>query len=251
MSESAPPRRAVELWWGSAATAQTRLPGLLALLDAGERRRAARFRAEGGRQRFIAAHAMLRCLLATRTGVPPQQIALVAGPRGKPALAAAGAAGLHFNLAHSGELAVAALADSELGVDIEVPRPFPRAERFAARFFARCEQHWLAAQPDDERDRSLLRLWTFKEAYLKAVGSGIAMPLSSIEIDPELPALLGVAGVAPAPGDWTLLEVALPVPALCAVAIRGSGWRLEVREFDWQEWLGGAAAGAHAPRGTT
>jgi 4'-phosphopantetheinyl transferase len=248
---SGPISPTVELWWGSAAAARQRLPELLALLDADERRRAERFRVDGGRQRFIAAHAMLRCLLGERVGIPPQRIELVTGARGKPALAAGGAAGPHFNLAHSEELAVVALASRELGVDVEALRPFPRAERFAARFFASSEQQWLQAKPDAERGHAALTLWTFKEAYLKAVGSGIAMPLASVEVDPDRPALLQAAGVVPAPGDWTLHGARLPGPAVVAVAIRGSGWRVEVREFVWPRWRGGTEAGAHAPRGTT
>jgi len=216
---SGPNSPTVELWWGSAAAARPRLPELLALLAPDERRRAERFRVDEGKLRFIAAHAMLRCLLGERVGIPPQRIELVTGPRGKPALAAGGAAAPHFNLAHSGELAVVALATRELGVDVEALRPFPRAERFAARFFASSEQQWLRAKPEAERGDATLTLWTLKEAYLKAVGSGIAMPLAGVEVDPDRPALLRVAGVAPAPGDWTLLGARLPGPAMAAVAM--------------------------------
>ena len=237
MPRPAPKLRTVELWWASAGVVLPRLPELLRLLDADERRRAERFRVDEGRQRFVAAHAMLRCLLSERVGVSPHLLEIAAGPRGKPALTGAGAAAPHFNLAHSGDLAVVALANRELGVDVEALRPFPRAERFAARFFAPSEQRWLQSRPEAERDRCLLAVWTFKEAYLKAVGSGIAMPLAAVEVDPEWPALLRVAGAAPATGEWTLLDARLPVPAVCAAAIRGTGWRLEVREFDWQRWL--------------
>ena len=234
MSASASSRPTVELWWGSAAAARPRLPELLALLDAGERRRAERFRVDGGRQRFIAAHAMLRCLLGERVGIPPQAIELVTGPRGKPALAAGGAASPHFNLAHSGDLAVVALAGDELGADVEALRPFPRAERFAARFFAPSERRWLEARPVEQRGHAALELWTFKEAYLKAVGSGIAMTLADVEIDPDRPALLRVAGVPVVAGEWTLLSARLPGPGVAAVAVRGSGWRLVAHEFDWR-----------------
>ncbi|PWB78352.1 MAG: 4-phosphopantetheinyl transferase [Holophagae bacterium] len=234
MSDPAPAQLAVELWWGSVPAAQPHLPALLDLLDADERCRADRFRVEAGRQRFVAAHAMLRCLLAERTGIPPQRLTFTAGPRGKPELADPTASAPHFNLAHSGDLAVVALASRELGVDVEALRPFPRAERFAARFFAPFEQQWLEAAPEAERGHAALKLWTFKEAYLKAVGSGIAIALASVEVDPERPALLRVAGVPVAAGEWTLLGARLPGPAVAAVAIRGGGWRLVAPEFDWR-----------------
>jgi 4'-phosphopantetheinyl transferase len=168
--------------------------------------------------------------------VPPQSIRLATGPRGKPALADPTAGAPHFNLAHSGALAVVALADRELGVDVEAMRPFPRTGRFAARFFAPSEQRWLEGKPAAEREPAALTLWTFKEAYLTAVGSGIAMTLAGVEIDPDRPALLRVAGVPVADGEWTLLGTRLPGPAAAAVAVRGSGWRLEVRGFDWRAW---------------
>ena len=238
MSDPAPSRPTVELWWGSVASALPHLAELIGLLDNDERRRAERFQPEAARQRYVAAHAMLRNLLAARTGASPQRLRFAAGPHGKPALIDAPAAAPHFNLAHSGDLAVVALAGDELGADVEALRPFPRAERFAARFFAPSERRWLEARLVEQRGHAALELWTFKEAYLTAVGSGIEMPLASVEIDPEQPALLRVAGVAPAPGDWTLLGARLPGPAVVAVAIRGSGWRIAVHDFDWQRWRG-------------
>jgi 4'-phosphopantetheinyl transferase len=234
MSDPETVQPTVELWWGSVAAARPHLPALLDLLDADERCRADRFRVEAGRQRFVAAHAMLRRLLAVRLGLPPQSIRFAAGPRGKPALVDPVAGAPHFNLAHSGDLAVVALASRELGVDVEALRPFPRAERFAARFFAPSEQQWLRAKPEVERGHAALELWTFKEAYLKAVGSGIAIALASVEIDPERPALLRVAGAPVAAGEWTLLSARLPGPGVAAVAVRGSGSRLVAREFDWR-----------------
>jgi 4'-phosphopantetheinyl transferase len=188
---------------------------------------------------------MLRRLLAERRC--PARPSGSLRPR-QPALIDRYAAAPHFSRA-SGNLAVALAG--ELGVDVEALRPFPRAERFAARFFAPSEQQWLQAKSEAERGHAALTLWTFKEAYLKAVGSGIAMTLASVEVDPDRPALLRVAGIAPAAGDWTLLGARLPGPAVVAVAIRGSGWRVEVREFDWSRWRRGTEAGAQAPRGTT
>ncbi len=251
MSDPAPVQPTVELWWGSVTAALPHLPALLDLLDADERRRADRFRVEAGRQRFVTAHAMLRCLLAGRVGIAPRLLRLATGPRGKPALSDPTAGDPHFNLAHSGDLAVVALANRELGVDVEALRAFPRAERFAARFFAPSEQRWLEEGPETERGHAALTLWTFKEAYLKALGSGIAIALASVEVDPERPALLRVAGVPVAAGEWTLLGARLPGPAAAAVAIRGSGWRLVAHEFDWQGSRSWTGAGAHAPRGTT
>ena len=82
MSELAPSRPTVELWWGSVASALPHLAELIGLLDDDERRRAERFRPEAARQRFVAAHAMLRNLLAARTGAPPQRLRFAAISQG-------------------------------------------------------------------------------------------------------------------------------------------------------------------------
>jgi len=226
-------RSTVELWWASIGDRAPPAADLIALLDDGERQRADRFRVAGARRRFLGGRVMLRCLLGRSLGVSPRTLTLIAGPRGKPTVAA-GDAAVHFNLSHSAEIAVVAMAPSEVGVDVEALRPVPRAERLAARFFAESERRRLLELPTDRRDRSFLRIWTCKEAYLKAIGTGIGVPLSRVEVDPERPALIAAPGDPDAATRWTLLRAELPVPAICAVAIRGGGWRLVVREFDWQ-----------------
>lgn len=222
----------VEVWWTSAQTTTRSVDDLMAVLDPDEQRRAERFRVADARWRFVTARAMVRCLLGRRLGVPPQSLIVAIGPRGKPELGNAPNAP-RFNLAHSGDVAVVAIARHELGVDVEELRPVPRAERLAARFFSEAERRWLSALPKAHRDRGFLDLWTCKEAYLKAIGTGIELPLSRVEVEPAQPALIGLPGDPGEHARWTLLRAALPMPAICTVAIRGSGWRLEVSEFDW------------------
>lgn len=204
----------------------------MAVLTEDEQRRAERFRVEAARRRFVTARVMLRRLLGRRLGLPPQSLIVTIGSRGKPELENLPAAP-HFNLAHSGNLAVVAIASHEVGVDVEELRPLPRAERLAARFFSESERRWLSALPAARHDRGFLQLWTCKEAYLKAVGTGIELPLSRVEIDPTKPALVSVPGDPDEHTRWTLLRAELPAPAICTVAIYGSDWRLEVSEFDW------------------
>jgi 4'-phosphopantetheinyl transferase len=222
----------VELSWTAVRTADRSVDDLMAVLSEDELRRAERFRVEAARRRFVTARVMLRRLLGRRLGLAPAGLIVTIGPRGKPELESLPAAP-HFNLAHSGDLAVVAIASQEVGVDVEELRPVPRAGRLAARFFSESERRWLSALPAARRDRSFLDLWTCKEAYLKAAGTGIQLPVSRVEVDATKPALLSVPGD---PGEhirWSLLRAELPAPAVCTVAIRGSGWRLEVSEFDW------------------
>ena len=222
-------RRVAELWWSRVPPDGQVFTRLLELLDPAERQRAGRFRTLDAGWRFIAARAMLRQLLGQRLGAAPVGVPLSTQPGGKPELAA-GPATLHFNISHSGHVAAVGLAAAPVGVDVEVDRPMPRAQRIADRFFAPSERRWLAARPVAERARAFLGLWTCKEAYVKAVGGRLGPSLSRIEVDPEVPAILR----PPDARRWSLLRAELPVGALCAVAVPGEGWSLEVTEFEWE-----------------
>lgn len=225
----------VDLWWTSIEGNARAIGAAVDGLDDGERRRADRFTVEAGRMRFIAAHAMLRLLISRDLGVGPAELRFADGPRGKPSLAEPAVhPAPRFNISHSGDLAVVVLADSEVGVDVEMIRPVPNLERLALRFFSEAERQRLAADAGLDREATFLAMWTGKEAYLKAVGSGVAMPLRAVEIDPGGPAIERLAGDPHAAGEWTLLRPALTGPAVCTVAVRGHGWRSRVREFAWE-----------------
>lgn len=224
----------VTLWWTSVHAAREHLDRIRALLDVDESRRADRFTVETGRARYLAAHGMLRLVLGSVLETDPAGLRFQRGTRGKPSLAPSTMPSIpHFNISHSGDAAVVAVAVAELGVDVEALRPLARSDRLAERFFSDRERRCLARRRDRNRDAAFLGVWTAKEAYLKAVGSGIAMPLRKIEIDLKGPAITHIVGDPHAAARWTLLQTDLPIPALCSVVIRGRGWRLDVQRFDW------------------
>lgn len=225
----------VQLWWASCAAAARDLSAQVVLLDLDERQRADRIRVDAARHRFVAARALARHALGHFLESSPKEIRFSYGARGKPLLAhPLPDRPLHFNLAHSGDTAVVAVAREELGVDVEALRPVPNADRLARRYCSADEQRWLADRPQVERGPAFLRLWTCKEAYLKAVGIGVGMPLREVSADPGSSRLRAISGDDEAAARWTLLRVDLPEPAVCTVAVRGSGWQLKLREYRWQ-----------------
>lgn len=227
--------RRVRLWWASCRAAEALAPRLEVLLDEGERRRLERIRVPAARRQFAAARALTRLTLAQATGIRPSLLRLAYGPRGKPMLADGGfPSAPRFNLAHSGDTVALAVAAAEVGVDVEAVRPLPGRDRLLRRFCSDPERRWVRSRPEEERDRSFLELWTCKEAYLKAVGAGIAMALREVEVDAERGRLLRIAGDEGPAAEWTLLSTVLPEPALATVAIRGRGWMLEVKRFHWE-----------------
>ena len=154
-----------------------------AMLSESERQRASRFTFERDRRRFIAARATLRRLLAARLGVHPEDVELVYGRHGKPALGGRFAnSELRFNVSHCDDLAVYAFARGhEVGVDVEAVRWFADADDVAARFFSKSENKAYAALDSLEKPSGFFNCWTRKEAFIKAIGDGLNHPLQSFD----------------------------------------------------------------------
>jgi 4'-phosphopantetheinyl transferase len=178
-----------------------------ALLSEDESRRAMRLKLSRDRRRFIVARARLRALLSDRVGAPPASLEFAYGANGKPFLAAQFAAsGWHFNLSHSGDLAVYALSRTgELGVDVEVLRPLRESDAIAARVFSPRERSAYAALRPCDRMHGFLSCWTRKEALLKALGG--ALSASAQPLDASQHPQWRVSNFSPAPGFVAALAV--------------------------------------------
>ncbi|MEP7356799.1 MAG: 4'-phosphopantetheinyl transferase superfamily protein [Anaerolineales bacterium] len=220
----------VHVWAARLALPPLRLAELAATLDAGERERAARFLQPLHRDRFIAAHGWLRQLLGRCLLADPASLRFSAGPQGKPALPASAA--LQFNLAHSGEVALIALARGRaVGVDVEQVRAMPDAEAIAARFFSTAEQAALAALPPAGRNAAFFNLWTRKEAWIKATGAGLSYPIAQLTValgagDDDC---LLSAGPDPAtPSQWRLRSLDAAPGYAAAAAAQGRDWSLHL-----------------------
>jgi len=223
------PTGEVHVWWASLDVDERKLTRMEGQLVDRELERAGRFRVADARRRFIAARAALRSILGAATGTEPGSVVFAYGEHGKPRLAHGGPC---FNASDSGDHVVVALAGAELGIDVEVLRPLPRHERLARRICTESELAALARIPESGRDAALLRLWTCKEAALKAIGVGLSGGVRNVEVDlvsKHSPRLRRVCGDG---ARWSLLEAA-PGPELaCSVVVRGrGGWRLVSRRF--------------------
>lgn len=218
------------LWWASLAVSSDQLTRLSRLLDARELERARRFRILEAARRFVTARAALRKVLANHTGTPPDEIRFTTGARGKPRLADGG---LHFNASDSGDWVVVAVAGEELGVDLEVLRPLHRPAALAERICTERELESVLRLPELERDAALLRLWTCKEAGLKAIGVGLSGGLRNVEIDLDGPG--GIPQLVELCGDrrsWQL-QTADPRPGiLCTVVLPSGSWAHSTRQLD-------------------
>ena len=139
-------------------------------LDAEERERAARFRFERDRASFIASHSALRRILSRYVGCPPAALRFARAELGKPSIDGP----VRFSMAHSGGLALYAIAHREVGVDVEQIRLEMDVKGIAERFLPAVEALELASLEPGARQRAFFRLWTRREAYLKARGIGLS-----------------------------------------------------------------------------
>ena len=175
-------------------------------MSAEETARAERFRFDRHRRAFILGRAALRMLVASYSGGDPAEIGFVYGPQGKPALADESSA-LRFNASNSGNMAAYAFTTGcEIGVDLEQYRPVRDLEHIAWRFFSPPETAELLALPQAEKDAGFFSCWTRKEAYIKAMGGGLSIPLDSFQVTlrPGDARMVSLGGSVDAARGWTL-----------------------------------------------
>lgn len=174
----------VHLWYAhpSALTESRLLRRFEALLSDEERTRRERFRFPAGRHLFLVSRALVRSALSEYAGVAPEHWRFDVSAAGRPDVSAAHRLPwLRFNLSHSGDFVVCAVArDCALGVDVETVANPVEALEIAGRFFATDEVAELRRVSGPERTARFYRYWTLKEAYLKARGLGLTESLDAV-----------------------------------------------------------------------
>jgi 4'-phosphopantetheinyl transferase len=215
----------VQVWWG-ALDGPRWWDQLLHLTAPVEQERAARLRRTDDRLRLLAGRALARTLLSACGAGPARGLEFADGPHGKPRLAH-GPRGLHFNIAHSGEAVLVALARARhVGVDVEMMRGGFAQD--PAGFCSPAEIADLARLDPARREAGFFACWTRKEAYLKARGDGLAVEPDrfDVTVDPDAPPALLATRHDPADAmRWTLAALP-PIPGhAAAVAAEGGGWQ--------------------------
>lgn len=203
------------------------------LPSAAEHARAGRLVFADDRLRQLHSRGLLRLLLGASLGCPPGSLGFVSNAYGKPALADAEAQAetLHFNLSHCRDMLLIGLSRAApVGVDVEHIRPLSDRDALIAHCFSHAEQAWLARQPPASQLRDFFRLWTAKEAVLKGLGCGLAMPLERISI--QLPEAGGTHATVEGAGSPWRLFCTSPDPAhILAAGIRSRLSPGRIRHF--------------------
>ncbi len=158
----------------------------LAVLSDAERQRMARFLRDHDRRLYLTAHALLRAALSwCAPGVDPAAWAFQTGPHGRPELAGAMAAsGLRFNLSHTpGLVACLVIRDVDCGIDVEAVDRLDDLDALGRTVLAGSERAAVTSLPPDQRRAAFFRYWTLKEAYVKARGLGLTLPVDRCAFD--------------------------------------------------------------------
>jgi 4'-phosphopantetheinyl transferase len=202
----------VHLWVARLEASEKNFGLAFSWLSPDEVERADRFRFERHRSAFVLGRALLRALVASYLRMTPEDASFTYGPKGKPALGGAElrdtADTFNFNVSNSGDLAAYAFTlGCEIGVDVEHRRRLLEIEGIARRFFASDEVTELMALSETERPEGFFNCWTRKEAYIKAIGDGLSVPLHSFQMTllPDAPARMVVLEGSSAEAEcWTV-----------------------------------------------
>ena len=204
----------VHVWCAGVTVPQTLSNELVQLLSLEERDRATRFRFEQDRMRYVVSHTILRTILASYLQRPPNELQFQTTSAGKPFLLPAGQTqGLKFNMSHTRDLVMYVIAwNGSVGIDIEyIHRPRVNIETLANHYFSPEETKAILSLPAEERPKPFFRIWTRKEAYLKATGEGIA----------------GLHESVPEAGDWSIHSFIPRTDFIGAVCIEGHARDIE------------------------
>jgi len=196
------------------------------LLSPEETRLASSYRFVKDLREFVITRAVLRQVLTRYTGQSPADLRFESNPGGKPVLQ--GAQTLHFSVSHCSDLALIAVACVRIGIDVEHVRPGNFWQKVIGQYLSPRERAYLEALPAKSRTVALYRIWTRKEAVLKAVGTGLLYPPHQVSVLPENkePSVVNLLG-----RDWFVRQLPAPGRYAAAAAIEAPAFKPK-----WRQW---------------
>ena len=226
----------IHVWRAPLNISNATLSSFAAWLDSDEQDRAARYHFDQHRNQFIAGRGWLRTLIGWYLQTEPASLIFRYSDFGKPSISEGSeTVPLRFNLAHAGDLALYAFTlRREIGIDIELIDAKFASETIARQFFSPKEVAALLKFPTDRRPHAFFDCWTRKEAFIKAQGMGLSLPLDQFEvsIEHDQPALLHTAWDAAEASRWALVNVDAAPGYAAALAVPAGEYSLKYFQLE-------------------
>ena len=233
------PEDEIHVWRTTLDMAVSGFAKLQQILSSDERERADRFHFEVDRRRGVIGRGCLRLLLGQILDLPANELQFEYDEFGKPGLIPRHDLPLQFNVSHSGDLILIAITIGRaVGVDVERIRTDLDPDGIAARFFSADERKILASLAGPVRYQAFFTCWTRKEAYLKAKGVGLSLPLDQFDVSflpNETPRLLATRPDSAEAARWRLEALDVAAGYVAALAAPGSAWKLKC--WNWHPLL--------------
>jgi 4'-phosphopantetheinyl transferase len=232
------PHDQVHIWCASLEQSPDKVQALAQTLSADEQSRASRFRFRQHQENFIISRGFLREILSRYLHTQAVDLQFCYSPNGKPSLAnIAEGNRLSFNLSHSGKIVLYAMNwNHEIGIDIEEVKAIPDLDGLVKNFFSEPEKQAILELEPDEKIVAFFNGWTRKEAYLKAVGTGLSLFPAHVEVSlnsDENPRFIKISGDTEAAEKW-ILKTLVPVEGYVgAIALPKQDWH-----FQYRQWVG-------------
>ncbi len=212
-------RSFVEIWHGDILSAETDGQDYYQFLNAADKEKAARFARPELENKYVKTRGILRSILASYLNEKPEQLLIKTSKYGKPFLPETG---LFFNLSHTGNKFVIAVTNvSEIGIDLEQPRQRINLSGLVDKCFSIEEKAYWQSLPVDRQVTMFYHFWVRKEAFVKALGRGIALGLNQCVVNPErqnrflsIPENCGLAS------DWKIVDVSITDEECCALVMK-------------------------------
>jgi len=226
----------IHIWCASLSASPEDLSHYTSLLSQDEMQRAKRFYFERDHNHFIIGRGLLRTLLGSYLDVEPSKIEFVYGQYGKPALKTGFYEKvLKFNLSHSEDLALYAFGlNHKIGIDLEHVHPMPDMDDFARQYFSLRENILINSLSGKQKEEAFFKIWTCKEAFLKANGNGLTVPINQVETAVESDGSVALISIGEREEQAELwrLESFTPISSYqAALAVKGNGGQISFRNF--------------------
>jgi 4'-phosphopantetheinyl transferase len=247
------PEDEVHVWRAGLDWSAGSIAALEEILSPDEREKADGFRFDMDRRRHVVGRSLLRRLLGRCLGTAPDRLRFDYSALGKPSLAVGTAqTPVRFNVSHSGEWVLVALTIGRaVGIDVERVRADMEVARIAEHFFSASERTALAALEAGAQSEAFFACWTRKEAYIKATGDGLSLPLDQFDVAFLPGQAARLLATRPDPAEarrWLLRDLDVGPGHKAALAVEGSGWQLKT--WHWpRDQAETASAGARSTTG--